>query len=532
MKTSLQHRFPQLQNPYLSQLLPQLISRYSVVQLFYTPPSGSEYARLIIHLQTKREVEVLQSQPWVRKLQRNHNTFVHFFYSTQLHSFFKSGHPFVLAYCRATAVIYANGVTEDYLHIDEAQLKKQLKKFKAYKAGFYHDHELLRSQIQPLVATDCDAAVLFVYENLLGFDLEYLEALYLGMPASLQSLHERITALIPFVPQIQQYFVKGKGNGYYLTALIEKAKEASLDAEWYFADENQEAFRLAEAGLYDLITQRFRFLNYRIKGKKDRLQPVKQETAPEKGGVLPEGAVVILSKIKGLEEVYLFHECHYGDTQTFYLLLVGRGLGNAFLKGLTAKLKAAGGNGREFVLIGHTRQWIQEWLYSYQSFFKKGMSKENLLFTSSPYHPAPHWEAPYTAEYPDLKHSMEQTEEVYNQFLYMADCDTISCQGVAGLFSLFFLCFCRTYIYARLSYYPHWLHSYALWQLCLYARPDLKRYEYLFKELGMPFFEFLDSHRTVRIVNALAFDKKRKCLLKIAEGLMGEVSDQNHFAVP
>lgn len=127
---------------------------------------------------------------------------------------------------------------------------------------------------------------------------------------------------------------------------------------------------------------------------------------------------------------------------------------------------------------------------------------------------------------------MEQTKEVYKQFLNMADFDTISCQGFAGLFSLLFQCFCRTYLYATLSYYPHWLHSYTLWQLCLYAHPDLKRYEYVFKDLGTPFFEFLDSHRTVRIVNATTFDEKRKCLLKIAEGLMGELRLQKHFAAP
>lgn len=127
---------------------------------------------------------------------------------------------------------------------------------------------------------------------------------------------------------------------------------------------------------------------------------------------------------------------------------------------------------------------------------------------------------------------MEQTKEVYKQFLNMADFDTISCQGFAGLFSLLFQCFCRTYLYATLSYYPHWLHSYTLWQLCLYAHPDLKRYEYVFKDLGTPFFEFLDCHRTVRIVNATAFDEKRKCLLKIAEALMEELRLQKHFAAP
>lgn len=522
MKTTLQPTFPKLQNSYLNQLLPQLISRYSVVQLFYTPHFRNINACLFIHLKSKEEATRLQNQKWVKKARVSHNLNVFIFYSFQLQMLYNSGNPFIAAYCNASTLLYTNPEANTALETDH-QWKHFKKKLDHYRESFYHDHELLRAQIRPFITADCDTAVLLVYENLLAFDLEYLEALYLGATASLKPLHERITTLIPYVPQIQQYFVKDKTKGYYLTTLIAKAKEASLDREWYFASENYEAFRLAEAGLFALIEQRFKALKQIIKSKKKQPLPATPGSGSVKSSPLPEKALAILQNTNHLEEVYLFHHARYGEVQTFYLLLIGARMGNTFLKDLSAQLKAVSGTGREFVLIGHTRLWIQEWQYSYQSFFYKIINNENRVVASSPYHPAPHWEVPYTTEYPELEHYYERTEEVYDQFLFLVDCDKLNYQGVAGLFSLFFQCFCRTYLYATLSYYPNCLSSNTLWQLCIYANPNLKHYEFLFTEMDTNFFNSLDHHRTIQTTNSYLVSEKRKQMLKITETLINEL---------
>lgn len=522
MKTKSTPPFPKIENTYLTQLLPQLINQYSVVQLFYTPQSEHEPAQLVVHLKSKNEVDVLQNQKWVKKARVSHNLNVFFFYSFQLQMLYNSGNPFIAAYCNASTLLYTNKEANTALETDH-KWNRFKKKLNRYQERFYHDHELLRSQIGPLVTADCAAAVLFQYERLLGYDLECLEELYLGAPTGLELLHERIAALAPFVPEIQRYFVKDKGTGYYLTTLIEKAKEASLDMECYFASEHYEAFRLAEAGLYALIAQRFKVLKQRIKGKKKKPLPAGPLNGQDKNSALPERVMAVLQKINHLEEVYLFHHAVYGETQTYYLLLIGQRLGNTYLKDLTAQLKAASGADQEFVLIGHTRLWIQKWLFYYQSFFAKIINKENLVFASSPYHPVPHWEVPYTPEYPELEHYYERTEEVYEQFLFLADCDKGNYQGVASLFSLFFQCFCRTYLYASLSYYPNCLSSGTLWQLCLFAKPDLKRYAYLFTEMDNSFFDSLDHHRTIQTISSILLSEKKRRMLKICEVLIEEL---------
>jgi len=561
MKTTLQPKLPLLQNPYLNQLLPQLINRHEVVQLFYTPQTTSENARLIVHLKSKYEAGTLQNQKWVTRLQNSHNTFAHFFYSTQLHQLFKIGNPFIWAYCQPSALIYTNNDFANTLLLNPADKKKHRKKCKAYKEQFYHDHDLLKAQVFPLVFADCSAAVLLHYENLLSHNLDYLESLYKGTPTGQQNLNERITSLTQYAPKIQKYFVKKTANSYYLIDLIQKAKQASLEGECYFGSEHYQAFQIAEAGLYKIIETRFHELRKITKQTHPRASSsVTSEAVKGDGGDLVNQfntpslrvkrsnlinqAITTLQKIKTPEEIYLFHHTIYGNTQThpreggdlvnqlhpvnqtYYLLLIGKGFSNQLLKDLTTKIKAQTGNKVEFVLIAHTRLWIQEFLYVHQDFFKKIIKEENRIFTTSPHHPTPHWEHPYTPGYPDLELYHTRTVQVFDQFLLMADRHTDNHQGVANLFSLFFQTFCKTYLFATLSYLPNNLHSQALWQLCLYANPQLKHYEYLFNQLDIPFFNFLDHYSTIQPTYPFKQKQKTNTLIEIADKLINELKNK------
>src|SRR5690606_36463077 len=134
-------------------------------------------------------------------------------YSFQLQMLYNSGNPFIAAYCNASTLLYTNPEANTALETD-LKWKRFKKKLNRYQERLYHDHELLRSQIGPLVDADCAAAVLFQYETLLEYDLECLEALYMGVSSQTKPLHECIAALIRFVPEIQQYFLKDKGNEY------------------------------------------------------------------------------------------------------------------------------------------------------------------------------------------------------------------------------------------------------------------------------------------------------------------------------
>jgi len=534
---------PYLQNAYLNQLLPQLIDRQEVVQLFYTPQTTSENARLIVHLKSKYEAGTLQNQKWVTRLNNRHNTFAHFFYSTQLHHLKKLGNPFIWAYCQPSALIYTNNGFANPLLLNPADKKKHRKKCKAYKEQFYHDHDLLQSQVFPLVFADCSAAVLLHYENLLSHNLDYLESLYKGTPTRQQSLNERITSLTQYAPQIQKYFVKKTANSYYLIDLIQKAKQASLEGECYFGSEHYQAFQIAEAGLFQMVENRFQELrkitkqthprasssvtSEAVKGDGgDLVNPFNTPSLRVKRSNLINQAITTLQKIKTPEEIYLFHHTIYGETQTYYLLLIGKGFSNQLLKNLTAKLNAQTGNKAEFVLIAHTRLWIQEFLYVHQDFFAKIIKEENRIFITSPHHPKPHWEHPYTPGYPDLELYHTHTVRVFDQFLLMADHQTDNNSGVANLFALFFQTFCKTYLFATLSYHPNNLHSQALWQLCLYANPKLKQYEYLFNQLDIPFFNFLDHYSTIQPTYPFKQKQKTNILIEIADKLINELKNK------
>ncbi|WP_326981063.1 hypothetical protein VUJ46_12325 [Chryseobacterium sp. MYb264] len=148
----------------------------------------------------------------------------------------------------------------------------------------------------------------------------------------------------------------------------------------------------------------------------------------------------------------------------------------------------------DFVLISHDRYWIQKNLYFYQSFFANVIQSKNKIYQSHPFHPEPHWEYPHTPNYSDLDYYFEATMKFSKQFLALAEDEKGNYQGLPYFFTLFFLSFCRTYIYAKLYYMPNYLSNYALWRLCEFANPELRNYNYLFEEFWTKFFPYLDYH--------------------------------------
>ena len=52
-------------------------------------------------------------------------------------------------------------------------------------------------------------------------------------------------------------------------------------------------------------------------------------------------------------------------------------------------------------------------------------------------------------------------------------------------------------MFVKTFYIPHYLSNKALWQLCLYAEPELRNYEYLIGQFWTAFFPFVDRHRTL-----------------------------------
>lgn len=496
MKTLEKITFPELQNEYLENILRELINKYNIIQLFFTRQSSSAFSNLIVNMDSSMDVQKLQQSKWVRKVKENFHITTYFIFSSKLNHFYSLGDPFLGFYCRQSSVIYENKEFENAI-FTQWEWKKYKKRFNDYENNFYHDHELHKWQIKNLISESASNAVFTSYSRLIEYDLQYLEELYLGSKSVSVSINERITSLSAYIPAIQRYFVKSSKGRYFLTDLFEQAKEASSDDEALYRNEMFKAVGEAEENLCDLIGDRLSELKKLIKkeytDKKEVLCKIDNKPAIT---VLDTAVQIILQRAEP-EQIYLFHETTSNDKIIYYLLLIAENAGNEKLKAITDCLKNKIGGKCNLVLISHSRYWIQNNLYEHQSFFEKVIKENYLIYSSNEYHPEFHWEEPHKPYYGDLHIFYKSLEKCAEQFSATAHNNEENYCGLGCLFAQFFLSFCRTYIFVKTYYMPNYLSSKTLWNLCIYADNDIKKYNYLLETFWTEIFPYLDANRTV-----------------------------------
>ncbi|MBW4361618.1 hypothetical protein [Flavobacterium taihuense] len=523
MKTSKKLSFPKLENEFLENILRQLVNQYAVIQLFFTKQASPLFSNLIIHVGKKTDAEQLQSTKWVKKVRNRYQINVIFIYSGRLHHRFSLGHPFIELYCRPSALIYQNSAAVNPLVIAR-DWKQYKKKFHAFEERFYNDHDLLKSQIHNLISEGAANSVFTSYARLMEYDLEYLEELYAANTFHSLPLEERINNLIAYIPEIQKYFVKKSHSSYYLTDLFAKAKEASInDGEPIHKDEMYEAVGIAEQSLYRLIEERLDELKKRIKKELSERHEAPYQIDNKLKEETLDIAVATIVKSVDAEQIYLYHQITFGEKTTYYLMLIANGAGNEKLKSITQSLKSKIGGECDFVLISHNRYWIQENLYQHQSFFAKIIQDKNRIYSSSPYHPELHWEVPHSPYHADLYFYYKPAKDSAFQFFTMANNAKENYQGIDYFFTLFFLSFCRTYIFAKTYYLPNYLSNEALWQLCLYADPELRKYNYMIEQFWTDFFPYLDRHMTLNHKLSKFHKEEADQMIAIVEKLMHEL---------
>ena len=496
MKTSKKISFPKLENEYLENILRQLINQYNIIQMFFTKQRSSMFSHLIIHIEKNIDAQQLQQNKWVRKARTLYKIDVYFIYSQKLHHRFSLGYPFIEYYCQPSTLIYQNEESGNPPVI-KRDWNKFRKVFNVFQNNFYHDHDLHISQIQNLISEGSSNSVFTSYARLIEYDLEYLEELYCGNKSDLQSLDDRINNLIAYMPEIQKYFVRNNHNKYYLTDLFVKAKEATEDDDTIYRNEMYEAVAIAQHGLCRLIEKRFDELKRLIKkGFAENKEVACQNDEKPKDVILSVVIETILAAVE-VEEIYLYHQITYGEKTTYYLMLITVGAGNEKLKLITQSLKSKTGVKYDFVLLSHSRYWIQNNLYQHQNFFVNILQSKYLIYSSSEYLPEFHWEIPHNPYHADLHFYYKPTKDSALQFFTIASNTKENYQGLEYFFSLFFLSFCRTYIFVKTYYLPNYLSSQTLWQLCIYADSDLRKYNYLIEQFWTDFFPYLDRNMTL-----------------------------------
>ncbi len=498
MKTSEQFSFSKLENEFLEDAIKQLNEQYLIIQIFYNKSVHSQDSHLILNLEHKKDVDKIKQKHWIKKAYSEHKIHIHLFYNTQLHYKFDLGHPFVEFYCKPSALIYQNEKYGNHLLIDR-NWKKFNKKFENYKERFYHDHNILLSQTREFIKDESFVSVFLSYEKVIRYDLEYLENLYTGSSSDSKNLHERIYHLIRYTPEIQKYFVKQNVKEYYLISLFDKARRSAREDELMYDNEFFEAIGIAEEGLCSMIEKRLDQLKKQIKKSPlDIAIPYEiPDVVVDHNDKIIDKAVKIIIKLENTEEIYLFHKAIYGNNITYYLLIIAHNVSNEKLREKQYYLKSKAGKQYDFVLIGHDRNWIQQHLYKYQNFFANIIQGKNRVYASNPYHPKPHWEFPHH-QHQDLDCYYKSAKGNALQFLSIVGNENENHQGIPYLFALFFLSFCRTYIFVKLCYMPNYLSFQSLWQLCLYGNPDLIRYQHLFDGFLQKLIPTLEYHKILR----------------------------------
>ncbi|MBP4142618.1 hypothetical protein J3S90_12480 [Flavobacterium sp. P4023] len=496
MKPSEQLSFSKLENDYLENILRELVNQYNIIQMFFTKHPSSLFSYLIINIEKNIDAQQLQQNKWVKKVKSLYQINVYFIWSSRLHHHYSLGCPFIAFYCIPSAVMFQNLESQNSIFIAK-EWKKYKKSFNVYQNSFYHDHDLYKIQVQNLISEGSSNSIFTSYARLIAYDLDYLEELYCGNKSDSLSLDQRITNLIEYIPNVQKYFVSNSHNQYYLTDLFVKAKEATADDEAIYREEMYEAVRIAEQSLYRLIEERFDELKKGIKKESsEKLEVSFQIDDKPKDIILSVAIETILKSIK-IEQIYLYHQITYGEKTTYYLMLITVGAGNEKLKSLNQSLKSKVGEKHDFVLLSHSRYWIQNNLYQNQAFFSNIIQEKYHRYSSSKYLPEFHWEIPHKPYHADLYFYYKSTKNSALQFSTIANNDLENYQVLDSLFTLFFLSFCRTYIFVKTHYLPNYVSSHTLWELCIYADPGIRKYNYLIEQFWTDFFPFLDRHMTL-----------------------------------
>ncbi|KAF2342268.1 hypothetical protein [Flavobacterium tistrianum] len=520
MKTLEKLTFPQLENEYLENILRELAGKYNIVQMFFTRAQSSLFSKLIINIESSIDAQKHQHAKWVRKVKERLQIDVLFIFTSKIRHHYSLGDPFKAFYCHESAVIYQNNEFADST-FKTVEWKKFKKRFNEFENNFHHDHQLHKWQIKNLISEGSSNSVFTSYSRLIEYDLQWLEELYIGNRSDSADLNERINNLIRYIPVIQKYFVKTAKGGYYLIDLFEQAKEASSDEEAMYRNEMFKAVENAEESLYGLIGDRFNEFRKLIKKGFVLKQEVLCDAEPS-DKVLKTAVQTILDSADA-EQIYFYSKAVNHSKTSYYLLIIGEGLGNEKLKSITNCIKSRTEGRSSFVLISHSRYWIQNNLYEYQNFFQKIIKEEFLIYSSNMNHPDFHWESPHRPYHGDIDFFYRWTEQSFRQFSMIANNADGNYCGLTTIFSLFFMSFCRTYIFAKTYYMPNYLPSQTLWELCIYAEPDMIKHNYLTEQFWTGFFPFLDRNRAVFNWSSRLTTEEINQMRVIAEKLMHEL---------
>lgn len=493
MKTKISPDFSIPGHNQLTGKLKQLTHEFPLSHIFYHPANSKETAHIVIITEESHDVEIIGSRKWIRNNKDEKPILFHITCQEKMKVELRSGNPFFAWYCQKSAIIYQNPEAKECQNTDWPSFKKR---FKRYSGNYSHDRDNLLIAVNRFQEFGSLTGLFVSYLSVFEYGIRYLEILYIGRSFESENLHQRIKHLIEFIPEMEGIFVPKNGNEYYLILELDKAKDFAEDGdEIRLNDKLIESFSRAGTKLHKMVFSRLSELKSLIKsGFRKQTLVVQAELATRDDPVTEITAQIVKRHL--VEEIYLFHQTQNNQLTSYFLLLIGEGLGTENLTRIQQSANSKFEGKYSVVLIGHSRSWIQTNLFYQQSFFSKIMKPENLIFQSHPNHPSIHWEDNNNPEYPDLEYLNRSAINLSAQYFVLRNhSEKDNTEGTFDLFSKSVMRIFRTLVYSKLSYLPNYLPAFNLWKLCVYAEPRLEKIECLFEKLsGEDFFKEVNKH--------------------------------------
>ncbi|HCY42533.1 MAG TPA: hypothetical protein DHV48_14450 [Prolixibacteraceae bacterium] len=493
MKTTIKPDFSIPGDDQLTGKLKQLTHEFPLVYIFYHPANAKEATHIVIIAKDSSDVEIIGSRKWICNKNDDKPILIHITCQAKMKVELRTGNPFFGWFCQKSAIIYQNPEARECQNTDWPSFKKR---FKRYSVNYSHDRDNLLIAVNRFQEMGSLTGLFVSYLSVFEYGIRYLEMLYTGRCFESEDLHQRIKQLIQYIPEMEGIFVPKNGNEYYLISELEKAKDFAEDGDEIRLNEKlMDSFSLAEAKLHKMVFSRLSKLKSLIKSGFPKQTLIDQVELATRDNPVTEIAAQIV-KMHPVEEIYLFHQTQNSQHTTCFLLLIGEGLGTENLNRIQQSVNSRFEGRHSVVLIGHSRSWIQTNLFYQQSFFRKIMCSENLIFQSHPNHPSIHWEDNNTPEYPDLEYLNRSAINLSAQYFVLRNhSEKNNTEGTFDLFSKSVMRIFRTLVYSKLSYLPNYLPAINLWKLCVYAEPRLEKLEFLFEKLsGEDFFKEVAYH--------------------------------------
>lgn len=479
------------------QKLTEMINSYSgigiMLRAFLSYSKTVQKYLIIIHVSHSQAPKDL-SQKWIRKALEQYDTYIIIMGTIDVKRHLSLGSLFIHRYCNASTLIYkAEG--QDFV---SPKLKKQLKKFNRFKEEYFHTHDLLSTEIQRAKNLNSLPMAYHLYISVFEHHLFHMELLCLGNYFYNDTLNERILRLERFLPEIKSLMLKKTETTYFLIEALKSAKEADEEQEsTCLKNEFEESIAQTEQQFYCMVEGIFQETQKSIK-KIDSNQAV--NISENKTVSLYEPVIKILTKFYRIEEIFLFHHeevCSIDQkTIVLYVLLISNKISNQDLFNMMHIVSQQTGGKFNIIPIAHSKVWIQENLWEYQSFFKKIMVPEKSIYTESP--SVIHWHKEDSKKDFDYGIYYRRCSELYEKYkLLRSQENPISHEGLGLILSGFFHRACSIFIYVNLHYRPNEINLRILWKLCAYTDPKLRNLDYFVHQLPFDFFEFLNPSRNL-----------------------------------